>query len=157
MKPFKSFLSDKLEEFLSYRNSLGLKNRSVRSYLRRFDRHITQTDAGWDNFTPIFFLDYQSRIPGEGRSVNTIFSAVRSFFQFLVRREYLGENPVLNIPPKPENRYIPFIFAPEQVERLLQAVGGRIRQTESKFFRDSLCLHGYFAYCPMWLKSLGAA
>lgn len=136
MKPFESFLSDKLEEFLAYRQGLGLKNRSVKSYLRRFDRHIIEVNADWDDFTPMFFLDYQGRIPGEGRSVNIFFSAVHGFFQFLARQEDLAENPLRDIPPKSENRFIPFIFAPEEVERLLRAVREKIRKTEDKFFRD---------------------
>jgi site-specific recombinase XerD len=136
MKPFESLLADKLEGFLSYRQSLGLKNRSVRSHLRRFDRYIMETNSGWDSFTPMFFLDYQGSIPGEGRTVNMIFSAVNGFFKFLVRREYVGENPLRDIPPRQENRYIPFIFAPKEVEQLLLVVHQKMRKTEDCFFHD---------------------
>lgn len=136
MKGFESFLADKLEEFISYRENLGLKNRSIRSYLRCFDRHIIGKKAEWADFTPMFFLDFLDRIPGEKRTVNTILSAVHGFFQFLIRREYLAENPLQDIPPRPENRFIPFIFAPEKVERLLLVIQERIRKTEQYFFRD---------------------
>ncbi len=136
MKPFESFMADYLEEFLAYRKALGLKNRSVRSYLRCFDQHLIKTNSHWNDFNTLFFLDYQRRIPGEGRSVNSFFQAVYNFFQFLIRQEMLDKNPLQDIPPRPSNRYVPFIFASIEVEQLLKAIQTNIRKTETKFFRD---------------------
>ncbi len=136
MKPFESFMADYLEEFLAYRKALGLKNRSVRSYLRCFDQHLIKTNSHWNDFNAPFFLDYQRRIPGEGRSVNSFFQAVDKFFQFLIRQEILDENPLQDIPPRPANRYVPFIFAPIEVEQLLKTIQTNIRKTKTGFFRD---------------------
>lgn len=136
MKPFESFMANQLEEFLTYRKTLGLKNRSIRSYLRCFDRYLIKTNSYWDDLTPMFFLDYQRDIPGEGRTVNSFFQAVYNFFQFLIRLEKLDANPLQDIPSKPVNRFIPFIFSPTEVEQLLRAIQIRIRKTEKRFFRD---------------------
>lgn len=136
MKPFECFLAHELDEFIAWRENLGLKNRNFRSYLRSFDRHVTHKKADWDDFTPMFFLELQGRIPGENRTVNITLSAVHGFFKFLVRREYLAENPLQDIPPRPENRFIPFLFAPEEVDQLLLLVQKRIRKKEDGFLRD---------------------
>ncbi len=136
MKPFKSFLANRLEEFLTYRHDLGLKESCARASLRRFDRYLVARDAGWQDLSPQFFLDFQRSIPGEGRIVNSFLSITNGFFKFMVRREYLTENPLQDIPSKPENRYVPFILSPENVDRLLHSIKAEIRQIEERFFLD---------------------
>ncbi len=135
MKPFESFFADRFEEFLKYRHDLGLKG-SARSLLRRFDRYLVEQDADWQDLCPRFFLDFQRSIPGEGRIVNSFLSITNGFFKFMVRREYLEDNPLQDIPSKPENRYVPFILSPENVDRLLDGIKAGIRQTEKSFFFD---------------------
>lgn len=136
MKHFESFLAEVLEKFILYRENIGLKSNKLRYSLRHFDRYVVEKKARWNDLTPMFFLDFQSRIPGEKKTVNIIFSALNIFFEFLVRQEYLAENPLQDIPSKPENRFIPFIFAPEEVEHLLLVMQKRIRKAEDWFFRD---------------------
>ena len=67
---------------------------------------------------------------------NKILTIVRVFFQFLIRRGYLEENPLRDIPPVKENTTIPFIFSPEQTHQLLAAVCKRIRTSQSSFLID---------------------
>ncbi len=136
MKSFESFLADKLEEFISYRHDLGLKNRSLRSHLRYLDNHVIKKRASWDDLTPLFFLDFQNQIKGTGRTVNAIISAARGFFQFLIRRDHVAQNPLRDIPSRPENCFIPFIFSLEDVDLLLRVMQENIRKTERNFFRD---------------------
>ncbi len=136
MKAFESFLANRLEEFLEYREGLGLKKRSARTLLRRFDGYLVMRNAGWQDLIPRFFLDFQQSIPGDGRVVNSFLSIINTFFKFMVRREYLAENPLQDIPSKPENRYVPFILSSENVDRLLAAIKSGIRQTEKSFFFD---------------------
>ncbi len=142
MKPFKSFLAPELEKFISWRGNLGLKTVNSRSYLRYFDRYVLETKAGWNDFTPGFFLQLQSNVPGQNRSVNLHISAVYGFFKYLVRKELVPENPLQDIPPRPENRFIPFIFSQQEVDRLLLKAEQWIRKQGNKnkckkyFFRD---------------------
>jgi site-specific recombinase XerD len=136
MKPFESFLSEKFEEFIEYRYDLGLKETSTRTLLKRFDKYLVAQDAGWQDLTPLFFLEFQRSIPREGRIVNSFMSTTNGFFKFMVRRQYLAENPLQDIPSKPENRYVPFILSPEDVDRLLDVIEAGIRQTEKNFFSD---------------------
>jgi site-specific recombinase XerD len=138
MKPFESFLAPELEEFIFWRKNMGLKTNKFRTYLRYFDRYVRETKAHWNDFTPGFFLQLQSMIPGENRSVNLHISAVHGFFKYLVRKELIAENPLQDIPPRPENRFVPFLFSPQEVDRLLFRAGQLIRKQENKkyFFRD---------------------
>ena len=69
-------------------------------------------------------------------SVNRILLALRVLFRFLLRRGYVEENPMQDIPLLRENTTVPFIFSPEQTEHLLAALCKRIRRTESFFLTD---------------------
>lgn len=136
MKPFKSFLAGRLEDYLSYRRTLGFSNRGLRSLLRHFDRFIIEKDADWEMLTPLFFLDFRQTLTQEARGVNQIIGAARGFFDYLVRLEVCAENPLTDIPARRQNAFIPFIFSPTQSERLLDYLQARIRKEEKHFFHD---------------------
>jgi site-specific recombinase XerD len=76
----------------------------------------------------------------ESRSVNRIISTARAFFQFLIRREYVSENPLKDITLLKENAIIPFIFSEEQIDRLLEAVCRRLRSKGKGYFLKDLGL-----------------
>lgn len=136
MKVFESFLADRFEEFLLYRRGLGLKERNTRTSLYRFDQYLVSRSAELRDITPQCILEFQSSIPGQGRIVNTFLSVTNSFFKFMVRRQYLEDNPARDIPSTPENRYVPFILSPDNVDRLFEVIKERIRKTEKRFFLD---------------------
>ena len=76
MKPFESFLAAQLEEYLSYRKSLGYLIMPARSHLLTFDRYLREIGADWDIFQPAFFLEMRARVSVESRTVNAILSSV---------------------------------------------------------------------------------
>jgi len=136
MKNFESFLASQLNEYLSYRQSLGYSTKVSRSHLLVFDRYLRQTNADWGSLQPFFFLEMRANLQMEPRSLNRVLSSVRVFFNFLLRREYVRENPLRDIPPLKENRIIPFVFSPQQTDQLLQAVCKRIGRSEKCFLTD---------------------
>jgi integrase len=136
MKPFESLLCPQLNEFLSYREGLGYAMRRCRSHLLAFDRYLKQTDADWSSFEPSLFLRMRDDLNKKPRHANQILIIVRAFFQFLLRRGYVEENPLKNIPLLKENTTIPFIFSPGQTDQLLAALCKRIRRKEDLFLRD---------------------
>jgi site-specific recombinase XerD len=136
MKNFESFMAPQLEAFLDYRNGLGYAMRPNRTFLHVFDRYLTQTKAEWSSLDPAFFLEMRANISWESRSVNRVISTTRAFFNFLVRREYVSENPLKDIPLLKENRIIPFIFSAEQTDQLLENICNRIRKSKDYFLRD---------------------
>ncbi len=136
MKPFESFLSAQLNEFLTYRESLGYTMRRRRSHLIAFDRYLKDTDANWNSFEPSFFLRMRADLGKEPRHTNQILIITRVFFQFLLRRGYLEENPLQDVPLLKENVSIPFLFSPEQTDQLLAAFCKRIRGRKEFFLSD---------------------
>jgi len=136
MKNFESFLALQLEEFLAYRESLGYATRGYRSYLHIFDRYLKETKAEWNSLHPGFFLEMRAYLNMEARSVNRIISTVRVLFQFLVRREYVTDNPLKDIPLLKENTIVPFVFSPEQIDHLLEAICKRLRKSKGHFLHD---------------------
>lgn len=136
MKTFESFLASKLEEYVSYRLSLGFTDTNLRSLLQPFDRYTKENDPDWNALQPSFFLEFRKSLKGNPRTVNGILSGVRGFFQFLVRQEHLAENPLQDIPALTENAYIPYVFSVEETEQLLCAIQKRLRKTSEHFFKD---------------------
>lgn len=136
MKPFESSLASKLEEYIIYRKNLGYTDENLRSGLLYFDQYLQEKKADGDVLQPSFFLEFRESLRGEPRTVNHILSKVRGFFQFLVRREEYRENPLQDIPPRSERAYIPFVFSPEETEKLLTAIQKRLRRTPEYFLKD---------------------
>jgi integrase len=136
MKNFESFLAPQLDEFLSYRQGLGYSIKLTRDRLLVFDRYLRQTNAQRDTLTPFFFLEMRANAEMESRSINGIISTVRVFFQFLVRREYVDQNPLRDIPFLKENSIIPFVFSRKQTDQLLEAVSKELRRSEPYFLGD---------------------
>jgi integrase/recombinase XerD len=137
--PFKSFLSLRLEEYVNYRKTLGFKITSIKSYLKNFDRYLISAASQMD-LPPAFFLEFRKNINGSPRTVNNILSAVRGFYNYLVRCEHVAQNPLRDIPPYKENAFIPFIFSGKETEDLLHAVLKRVRR-DKKYFLDDMMVY----------------
>ena len=80
MKPFESFLSPKLAEYMAYRQGLGYKEQNLKQYLSHLDRYLQTKQVMWDSFTPSFFLEFRASLKLTPQTVNGIMSKVRGFF-----------------------------------------------------------------------------
>jgi len=136
MKHFKSFMAEQLQQYADYRLALGYAQKGIKPSLLAFDRYLIAQQATWDQLQPAFFLQLRATISDHPNTVNTTLSALRSFFQFLVRQEFCENNPLKDIPPLPERYFVPFVFSPAQTDLLLQAVGKTIRKSEKYFLFD---------------------
>jgi site-specific recombinase XerD len=133
MKNFESFLAPQLDAYLDYRQSLGYRIDITRYHLQVFDQYLRKANADWDCLHPFFFLEMRAHLKSESRSINRVISSVRVFFQFLLRREYVTENPLEDIPPLKENSIIPYVFSPAQVDQLLLSAGKCMRKSKRYF------------------------
>ena len=136
MKMFESFLAEHIEAFIKHRKDLGYVNTGLRSLLFSFDRYVRKNGNQWSSLQPSFFLDFREQLQGEPQAINGLIQAVRNFFNFLVRIGYCQSNPLQDLPYKKERAFVPFLFAPEDIERLLQAIEQKIRKTEPHFLTD---------------------
>ena len=136
MKPFESFLSPHLNDYLAYREGLGYASQPCTDHLRRFDRYLHQSGADWGSLNPSFFLHMRANLTMEAVSVNHVLSVTRGFFLFLVRRSIFEKNPLLDIPPLKEEIIVPFIFSPEQTDQLLKTLCKRMQRTKPCFLEE---------------------
>jgi len=136
MKHFESFLANLFNEFLTYRKDMGYVVKHSRSHLFIFDRYLLDKGAVWDSLTPSFFLQMRADLPMEPVSINAVLLTLRVFFKFLLRRGHLEKSPVQDVPLLKENITVPFVFSPEQTDRLITACSNRIRRTKRFFLTD---------------------
>jgi integrase/recombinase XerD len=136
MKNFKSFLAPHLNDYLAYRQGLGYSIKLSQANLLVLDRYLKETNADWHSLQPFYFLEMRTNLDLEARGVNKVLSSVRVFFNYLLRQEYLVENPLKDIPPLRENSIIPFVFSCEQTDQLLNAACNRLRKKDKYFLSD---------------------
>jgi len=143
MNKFESFLTQQLEQYVTYRHNLGYAMKASLSHLKTFDHYLKQKQAQQVLLQPSFFMGLQADLKIEPRSVNRIISSVRVFFNYLVRNGLYKQNPLKDIPYLPENDIMPYIFSPEQVNHLLSAVSNQIRKGSRRIYLKDLS--GYMA------------
>jgi integrase len=136
MRHFKSSLALLLEEYIIYRCSLGYTESNLKPWLCAFDQHVCDKEAGLDDLRPPFFLDFKNKLNEKPKKFNAILLAVRGFFNYLVRRQIIDENPVIDICSYTPNAFIPFIFSPDQIDKLLVISQSAIRKDPMYFFKD---------------------
>jgi integrase len=143
MNKYKSFLAPQLQKYVIYRHNLGYSMKASLSHLKTFDRYLMQKQAVQVLLHPSFFMRMQADLKIEARSVNNIVASVRVFFNYLVRNGLYNQNPLKDIPYLPENDIMPYIFSPEQVNHLLEAVSNRVRKVSQRIYLKDLS--GYMA------------
>jgi integrase/recombinase XerD len=136
MSYFESFLAQQFEDYMTYRHQLGYDTDSLRWVLKTLDRYLVAQNAGPNDLTPAFFLSLRANLHTQYKSINRVVSTTRMFFDYLLRIQYCQNNPLRDIPLLPEERFIPFIFAPAQIDALLDAVCRRLRQNADHFVKD---------------------
>jgi len=136
MKRFKSFLTEQMEAFIEYRLQLGYSVKEMVHYLKIFDRYVVEKNTTWASFNPLFFLEFRSSLNYENRSKNMGFRAIKMFFNFLIRKDLIQENPLLEIAQLPKNQIVPFIFSPEETDLLINGVIKLMSRTERSYLGD---------------------
>ena len=136
MKPFESFMAQRLDEFLVYRKNLGYEMKSFTSQLRTFDRYLKDKESKERLLGSSFFLDMRANLNMQPSSVNRVLSAARVFFGFMVRCGHYENNPVADVPELKENIIVPFVFSPQQTNQLLDAVCKRFHHTKGRFLTN---------------------
>ncbi len=136
MKPFKSVLAPRFEEFFTYRRQLGYAQHPLLEYLKMLDRYLCEQKVTSEKLQPFFFLELRANLKLQPTSVNRIIRTARAVFNFMIRNDYCLQNPLKDIPPLAENVFIPFIFPPQQIDQLLVCVCRTIRNTPKYFLKD---------------------
>lgn len=136
MKKFESFLASRLAAYAAHRIELGHSATGMFVELRALDRFLVQQNADWHSLTPALFIALRQQMQAQPEWVNGILWRARSVVQFLLRCGDLDHDPVADVPFVTKRIFVPFIFAPEQVDRLLRAVGQHLRHTPRHYLGD---------------------
>jgi len=136
MKHFNSFLTEQMEDFIEYRLQLGYSIGTMVHHLKIFDRYVVEKNTTWASFNPLFFLEFRTSLNYENRSKNMGLRMVKMFFNFLIRKDLIQENPLLEIAQLPKNQIVPFIFSQEETELLINGVIKLMRRTEPFYLGD---------------------
>jgi len=139
-------LNEQMEEFIQYRLQLGYSVKMMVYYLKIFDRYVVEKNTTWVSFNPLFFLEFRASLNYENRSKNMIFRMVKMFFNFLIRKDLIQDNPLLEIAQLPKNQIVPFIFSPEETDLLINGVIKLMRRTEQFYLGD---FSAYIAFLLM--------
>jgi len=136
MSRFESFLAQQFEDYMTYRRQLDYDTQNLCWVLKTVDRYLVSQNAAASDLTPAFFLSLRAGLRTQNKSINRVLSTTRMFFQYLLRKDYCQDNPLKDIPLLPEERFIPFIFSPPQIDALLGAVCHRLRKNSNDFIKD---------------------
>ncbi len=126
MKPiwqgFTSLLADDMQTYLQHKRALQRKFQTEERALRLLDRYLVEQQvSALTALTPAVIEDFLgSRPRRRARSYNHLLGVIRCFFNWLVVQERLDGSPVRAQPKPATGQLQPFLFTPQQAQRLLE-------------------------------------
>jgi site-specific recombinase XerD len=120
--PFRSLLAEDIESYLDLKRATGRKFRTEAGALRLLDRFLSD-NAVVDRAAltpPVIESFLASRPRTRPRSFNHLLGVLRCFFVWIVVQGRLTHSPVLARPRSAGSRRLPFLFKPQEVQRLIQ-------------------------------------
>ncbi len=114
-----------VEDFLRYLEvERNASPRTLSAYSRAFEAFRAQTNRTWKKCTADDFRDYLFTLMKKNQARSYIrlqFSALRTFFRFLVERKGLRHDPVRELQLPKTERKLPLVLTRPQIEELLSA------------------------------------
>jgi site-specific recombinase XerD len=120
--PLSSLVAEDIQSYLDFKRAIGRKFDTEESALRLFDRFLSDYPvADRANLTPSLIEEFlASRSRTQPRSFNHLLGVLRCFFTWLVSQGRSTHSPVRTRPRPTSSRLLPFLFEPEQVQRILE-------------------------------------
>lgn len=118
----RSLLAEDIQLYLDFKRAIGRKFDTEESALRLFDRFLSNYPVvDRANLTPPLLEEFlASRSRSRPRSFNHLLGVLRCFFAWIVIQGRLTHSPVRTRPRPTRSRLIPFLFEPEQMQRVLE-------------------------------------
>ena len=108
-----------IERYVAFRKSLGEVQRSGAAVLRMFGRFIGEGADIAD--VRAGRVDAFLAAAGSTRTWHTKFGVLRQFYRYAVSRGHVAATPLPTVIPKRPPPFVPYIFSPDDLRRLLQA------------------------------------
>ena len=117
-----------IEQYISFRQSLGSTFRSSAAVLRAFGRS-RDARAKVANVRPQHVSTFLGKNRLAAKTWFGYFFDLKLFFQYAVSRGYITVAPLPTILPKKPPQFVPYIYAIEELCRLLKVVGASRRKS----------------------------
>ena len=118
-------ITDAVQEFVLYKQSLGTSYRSRALKLNAFARFTGPVEI--DSISPETvrqFLDGDRPVTMEWFNK---YSALKTFFRFALARKYATRNPLPLTQPKSPRQFRPYLYSVNEVQRMIRVVDNRHR------------------------------
>jgi integrase/recombinase XerD len=116
-----------LEQYVAFRQSLGERCRTNAILLRSFGRLVGRTAE----ISDVTAEQVRTYLDGTGpltSAWHTRHQALRGFYRYAVSRGYVPSAPLPTVIPKRPPAFVPHIYTPEELQRLLEATASYQRQ-----------------------------
>jgi len=121
-----------VEHFVQYlRGEKNASEHTIANYLMDIRQFVELTWGGeakvpyrWreaDRFSARKFIVFFQKLEMEPTTTGRKLSALRSFYKFLVREEYVPDNPFVGLPLPKKGHYLPTVLSVNEVTQLLEA------------------------------------
>ena len=125
MSTMHSPLADAMQRFLAHHRALGKRFDTEEAALQLLDRYLlAQEVATLEAITPAVLDDFLSSRPRTSpRSYNHLLNVLQRLFRWLDRQGLVSPDPLHSRSRRTTAQRIPFLFEPNQVEKLLTLAG----------------------------------
>lgn len=119
-----------------------LSDHTVSSYMKdleSFEAFLTGENLTFEQFEYRDARNYLHQLYKQGLKKSTIarkISTLRTFYQFLIGRDFVGHNPFDHLPLPKQEKYLPTFFYENEIEQLFSSID----QTSKMFTRDMAIL-----------------
>ena len=135
---YKSFLNQKIIEYIDFRKSYGFKGIVERDNLARFDQYLISKDVrSLSSLEGDFFLkmiSFELERQLLPKTINQRITVLNGFFKYLVRIGSIKDNPLNSIAKLKQLYYRPYVFTPEEIKKILDYLSKRIMSGRYKNF-----------------------
>lgn len=109
-----------IEQYIAYRKSLGERCHTNGSILRAFGREVGARTAAMD-VRPGDVDEFLAGVGPITSAWHIKHSALRGFYAYAVSRGHVATSPVTTVIPRRPPPFVPYIYSPDEVRRLLLA------------------------------------
>jgi site-specific recombinase XerD len=119
-------LSQLIEQYIAFRKSLGEIQDTNAQTLRMFGRFI----GGTADVVEVSHEQVNAFLAGKGQMTLTWhhkLGVLRSFYRYAVTRDFVPSAPLPTVIPRRPPSFVPYIFSPDDLQRLLRAIDSDTR------------------------------
>lgn len=127
-----------LQRFLEWSRTQGWLYTMVPFHLKRFERFLQEQGVqSFDQVDTALLLDFQRHLATSRRpvTVNGYCSTLRALWRYLLREGIVSHDVSTQIPRLHPDIFVPYLYCPEELERIEQATAAAIGEVRFPAYR----------------------